>query len=204
MNRISDLPQELVEPAYEVADVITLEALLEAGLAVAAAFKLGTYRGRDRKLVFRPLVEPALRRTICLITHSERALSPAAAALIKSAIHHLHRRTDAFRLALILQLVTSFARRMKRRPRSACCGTRRASSQHPHDVVDHHGRRHVAVRKAAALRGVDDRRAGCGALNETPVADLESRRRLRRPGSRCRWQRRWYWLPCHKVRSKIC
>jgi len=99
VNRISDLPQELVEPAYEVADVITLEALLEAGLAVAAAFKLGTYRGRDRKLVFRPLVEPALRRTICLITHSERALSPAAAALIKSAIHHLHRRTDAFRLA---------------------------------------------------------------------------------------------------------
>ena len=95
MNRISDLPQELVEPAYEVADVITLEALLEAGLAVAAAFKLGTYRGRDRKLVFRPLVEPALRRTICSITHSERALSPAAAALIKSAIHHLHRRTDA-------------------------------------------------------------------------------------------------------------
>jgi LysR family carnitine catabolism transcriptional activator len=98
VNRISDLPLEVIEPVYEVADVITLEALLEAGLAVAAAFKLGTYRGRDRKLVFRPLIEPALTRTICLITHSERALSPAASALIESTIHHLRRRTDGFRL----------------------------------------------------------------------------------------------------------
>jgi hypothetical protein len=67
-------------------------------LAVAIAFKLGTYRGRDRKLVFRPLIEPALTRTICLVTHAERALSPAASALIKATIDHLHRRTDGFRL----------------------------------------------------------------------------------------------------------
>lgn len=98
VTRINNLPRELVEPAYEVADVITLEALLESGLAVAIAFKLGTYRGRDRKLVFRPLIEPALTRTICLVTHAERALSPAASALIKATIDHLHRRTDGFRL----------------------------------------------------------------------------------------------------------
>jgi LysR family transcriptional regulator, carnitine catabolism transcriptional activator len=98
VNRISDLPREVIEPAYEVADVITLEALLEAGLAVATAFKLGTYRGRDRKLVFRPLIEPVLTRTICLIKHSERTLSPAAAALVECTLHHLRRRTDGFRL----------------------------------------------------------------------------------------------------------
>jgi DNA-binding transcriptional LysR family regulator len=95
---IGSLPREVAEPAYEVADVITLESLLEAGLAVATAFKLGMYRGRDRKLVFRPLVEPALTRMICLITHSERALSPAAAALIEDTIKHLRRRTDGLRL----------------------------------------------------------------------------------------------------------
>jgi hypothetical protein len=32
---LSNLPRELAEPAYEVAEVITLEALLESGLAVA-------------------------------------------------------------------------------------------------------------------------------------------------------------------------
>jgi DNA-binding transcriptional LysR family regulator len=98
VNSVSELPREVTQPSYEVADVITLEAILEAGLAVAAGFKLGTYRGRDRKLIFRPLIEPALTRTICIITHSERAPSPAAAALIESTIHHLRRRTDGFRL----------------------------------------------------------------------------------------------------------
>src|SRR5262245_8255832 len=98
VETVGQLPRDSREPAYEVADVITLEALLENGLAVATAFELGTYRGRDRKLVFRPLVKPALTRTICLITHAERALSPAAAALIQSAIGHLRRRTDRFRL----------------------------------------------------------------------------------------------------------
>jgi DNA-binding transcriptional LysR family regulator len=98
VSAIPALPRELMVPAYEVADVIALEALLEAGLAVAPAFKLGTYRGRDWKLVFRPLVEPALTRTICLITHSERTMSPAAVALVESTIDHLRRRTDGFRL----------------------------------------------------------------------------------------------------------
>lgn len=98
VGTVDDLPESVVEPAYEVSDVITLEALLEAGLAVAAAFKLGSYRGRDRKLVFRPLVEPVLTRTICLITHAGRTLSPAATALAESTLRHLRRRTDAFRL----------------------------------------------------------------------------------------------------------
>jgi len=99
VESIDGLPINIAEPAYEVADVITLESLLEAGLAVAAAFKLGTYRGRDRKLVFRPLVEPALTRTIALVTHAERVLSPAAANLIERTIGHLRRRTDGFRAA---------------------------------------------------------------------------------------------------------
>jgi DNA-binding transcriptional LysR family regulator len=101
VESIDGLPINVVEPAYEVADVITLESLLEAGLAVAAAFKLGTYRGRDRKLVFRPLIEPALTRTIALVTPSDRALSPAAANLIDSTVRHLRRRTDAFRAAVV-------------------------------------------------------------------------------------------------------
>src|SRR5262245_1083505 len=99
VESIDGLPSNNIEPAYEVADVITLESLLEAGLAVAASFKLGTYRGRDRKLVVRPLVEPALTRTIALVTHAERVLSPAAANLIERTIGHLRRRTDGFRAA---------------------------------------------------------------------------------------------------------
>lgn len=97
VSAVPGLPASVAEPAYEVADVITLEALLEAGLAVAASFKLGTYRGRDRKLVFRPLVEPALTRTIALVTPSNRTLAPAAAPLVESTILHLRRRTDSFR-----------------------------------------------------------------------------------------------------------
>lgn len=98
IETVEGLPRNVSEPAYEVADVITMESLLEAGLGVTAGFKLGAYRGRDRKLMFRPLVEPALGRTISLITHAERSLSPAAAALIDATIMHLQRRTDGFRI----------------------------------------------------------------------------------------------------------
>jgi DNA-binding transcriptional LysR family regulator len=92
------MPKNVMEPNYEVSDVITMEALLEANLGVAAGFRLGAYRGRDRKLVFRPLVQPALSRNVCLVTHSERTLSPAATALRERAISHLRRRTDAFKV----------------------------------------------------------------------------------------------------------
>jgi DNA-binding transcriptional LysR family regulator len=93
------MPANVMQPAYEVSDVITLEALLEANLGVAAAFKLGAYRGRDRKLVFRPLVHPELSRNVCLVTHAQRTLSPAAAALREKAIAYLRRRTDGFKVA---------------------------------------------------------------------------------------------------------
>jgi DNA-binding transcriptional LysR family regulator len=98
-RRVARIPgQRLIQIRLDAVEAGRLEALLESGLAVAIAFKLGTYRGRDRKLVFRPLIEPSLTRTICLVTHAERALSPAASALIKATIDHLHRRTDGFRL----------------------------------------------------------------------------------------------------------
>jgi DNA-binding transcriptional LysR family regulator len=87
----------VIEPTYEVSDVITMEALLEANLGVAATLRLGDYRGRDRKLVFMPLVHPALGRNVCL-THAERTLSPAAVALREGAIAHLRRRTDRFKV----------------------------------------------------------------------------------------------------------
>jgi DNA-binding transcriptional LysR family regulator len=92
------MPKNVIEPAYEVSDVITMEALLEANLGVAATFRLGAYRGRDRKLVFRPLANPALSRNVCLVTHAKRTLSPAAAALRERAIDHLRRRTDRFKV----------------------------------------------------------------------------------------------------------
>ena len=98
IGTVEGLPKNVSEPAYEVGDVITMESLLEADLGVTAGFKLGAYRGRDRKLMFRPLVEPALGRTISLITHAERALSPAASALVDKTMMHLRRRTDGFRL----------------------------------------------------------------------------------------------------------
>jgi DNA-binding transcriptional LysR family regulator len=93
------MPKNVMQPSYEVSDVITLEALLEANLGVAAAFKLGAYRGRGRKLVFRPLVYPDLSRNVCLVTHAERTLSPAAAALREKTLAHLRRRTDGFKVA---------------------------------------------------------------------------------------------------------
>src|SRR5581483_935126 len=93
------MPKNVLQPAYEVSDVITMEALLEANLGVAAVFRLGAYSGRDRKLVYRPLVQPELSRNVCLVTHAERTLSPAATALREMAIAHLRRRTDRFKVS---------------------------------------------------------------------------------------------------------
>jgi DNA-binding transcriptional LysR family regulator len=93
------MPKNVMQPTYEVSDVITLEALLEANLGVAAAFKLGAYRGRDRKLVYRPLVNPELSRNVCLVTRAGRTLSPPTTALREKAIAHLRRRTDGFKVA---------------------------------------------------------------------------------------------------------
>lgn len=98
IDTLENLPANAVSPLYEASSTITMEALLEAGLGVTAMFRLGAPRGRNRKLTFRPLIEPASERSIATIRLAERSLSPVAAAMHDCLIEHLAKRTDGFHL----------------------------------------------------------------------------------------------------------
>ena len=84
IDRIPNLPQNVSAPLQEASSMLTMEALIEAGVGVTAMFKLAGFRGRGRKLHFRPLANPPLDRTISLISPAERTLSPAAQAMVAS------------------------------------------------------------------------------------------------------------------------
>ena len=65
-----------VEPRYEVEQVPSAVALVEAGLGVTAlpSLTFAMFRGRD--LAVRPLIEPVLRRNVGFLTRKGRELPP--------------------------------------------------------------------------------------------------------------------------------
>ncbi len=66
---------------HEVAHISTLMSMVGNGLGVSAVPKLATVQRPDLKLVFRPLVDPVVSRTIGIIRPIGRTLSPSALAL---------------------------------------------------------------------------------------------------------------------------
>ena len=66
---------------HEVAHISTLLSFVGAGLGISAVPKLATVQRPDLKLVFRPIVDPVVSRTIGLIKPVGRTLSPSALAL---------------------------------------------------------------------------------------------------------------------------
>ncbi|NKB21580.1 MAG: LysR family transcriptional regulator [Alphaproteobacteria bacterium] len=66
---------------HEVAHISTLLSFVGAGLGVSAVPKLATVQRPDLNLVFRPLADPVVSRTIGLIKPVGRTLSPSALAL---------------------------------------------------------------------------------------------------------------------------
>jgi len=73
-----------IEPRYEVEQIPSAIALVEAGLGVTALPSLTFSMFKGRPLVTRPLVEPRLRRNVGFVTLRERGLPIGAEALMQS------------------------------------------------------------------------------------------------------------------------
>lgn len=74
-----------IRPTYEVTQITTAIMLAEAGEGVAILPRLPTLAwtlSRARRVIYKPLVDPVLRRDINVIRPRERALTPAAESLL--------------------------------------------------------------------------------------------------------------------------
>lgn len=89
LHRVSDLPESVLAPQYEVSNIATLEGMLQAGLGITALPALAVPRRRELRLVFRPLTNPVLHRDLCAITRRGRSLSPAAESLYELAAEEI-------------------------------------------------------------------------------------------------------------------
>lgn len=70
------------EPRYEVEHLATVNAMVAAGLGVAALPELGALVARSGHVAQRSLVDPDLPRPIGLVTPQGRGLSPAAHTMV--------------------------------------------------------------------------------------------------------------------------
>lgn len=69
-------------PRYEVEHLATVNAMVAAGLGVAALPELAAVVAHQTGLVQRKLIEPDIRRPIGLVTRRGRSLSPASAVMV--------------------------------------------------------------------------------------------------------------------------
>jgi DNA-binding transcriptional LysR family regulator len=74
-----------IEPRYQVEQIPSAIALVEAGLGVTALPSLTFSMFKGRNLAVRPLVQPRLRRNVGFVTFSSRTL-PAFAGVLMQAI----------------------------------------------------------------------------------------------------------------------
>lgn len=72
----------LFEPAHEVEHLATIQAMVAAGLGVAALPALAAEVSRPAGSIQRRLTDPVVSRPIGLVTQRGRSLSPAAAAMV--------------------------------------------------------------------------------------------------------------------------
>lgn len=77
-------------PRYEVEHLATINAMVAAGLGVAALPELAAVVAHQTGLVQRKLVEPDIRRPIGLVTRRGRSLSPASAAMVEILREEMH------------------------------------------------------------------------------------------------------------------
>lgn len=79
------------EPRYEVEHLATINAMVVAGLGVAALPELAAVVAPRDGLVQRRLVEPEMRRPIGLVTRRGRSLSIASAAMVDILCQEMQR-----------------------------------------------------------------------------------------------------------------
>ncbi|MCG7508557.1 LysR family transcriptional regulator [Mesorhizobium retamae] len=71
-----------LRPAFEVSQVTTALALVEAGLGVAVLPAYALAASRHRKVVGKPLVDPNIAREVAMIHATGRSVSPATQAFV--------------------------------------------------------------------------------------------------------------------------
>jgi len=72
-----------VERLFNCSAVTTAGALVVAGQGIAALSRLTMAQLHSETLVWRPLVDPAVARSIGVVRHKSRSLSPAAQAFVR-------------------------------------------------------------------------------------------------------------------------
>lgn len=82
-------------PAYEVSQITTALALVEARLGVAVLPTYARAAAPHRRVLARPLANPAIARDIVLIRPSGRSVSPALATFETVLRRHVRRLTPA-------------------------------------------------------------------------------------------------------------
>ncbi len=83
------IPIKLDQVQIEVSNPAGMAALISQGLGVSLLPALAADVHSFAGLTFIPLDKPVIEREICIITRSGRALSPAAASLLKTVRGHL-------------------------------------------------------------------------------------------------------------------
>jgi len=78
-----------IEPRYQVEQIPTAIALVEAGLGVTALPSLTFSMFKGRKLAVRPLVQPRLRRNVGFVTFAGRTMPGFTDALMQAIRHGL-------------------------------------------------------------------------------------------------------------------
>lgn len=92
LRQQTELPLSVSVPFYEVSSTTGLEAMVSAGLGVGILPALAAQRQPLGALGFRDLHNPVAERVICMITHRQRGLSPAAHAFVELAKSHIKQR----------------------------------------------------------------------------------------------------------------
>lgn len=92
----------LVERLYNTSAATTVAALVTAGLGVSALSRLVMAQLASPSLVWRPLIDPAVARSIGIVRHKARSLSPAAQVFVRE----LEKQARAIRMSDQLSLDT--------------------------------------------------------------------------------------------------
>ena len=79
----------------EVSSIATAVALVEGGMGISVLPSYIRSVGGPRRLQLRPLVEPAVRRELCLLSLRDRAMPPAAQAFAQMLHGQVAQQDDA-------------------------------------------------------------------------------------------------------------
>lgn len=81
-----------LSPRYEVASIATAAALVAEGLGVAILPSYAQQLGLGGRIRYRPLVDPVVKRDLCLLRLRDRAMPPAAQRFIDVVLGELAQR----------------------------------------------------------------------------------------------------------------